>query len=192
MKLEEIVTVRLGRNLSRRNEKISARIKVYSYENLTMDLNGLYLGSDCEKNSNKINDNYYLTSNGEVVFSFVSSTAGIVSKENSGKLLNQNFAKLIIETEELDPSYLCYALNESLSIKKQMAVSMQGSTIPKLTPSILKKIDLKLPSIATQKVIGKAYLMLCKKEALTIEESALEKVYGLQLLQKINEKKSGE
>ena len=38
-----------------------------------------------------------------------------------------------------------------------MAISMQGSTVPKLTPAILKELEIKLPSIEKQRTIGKAY-----------------------------------
>lgn len=87
-----------------------------------------------------------MSSAGDVVFSFVSSKAGIVSELNEGKIINQNFAKLIIEHDHMDSSYLCYILNESYSIKKQMVISMQGSAVPKLTPSIFGKLEIELPS----------------------------------------------
>lgn len=69
----------------------------------------------------------------------------------------------MIEHDQWDSSYLCYTLNESRSIKMQMAVSMQGSTIPILTPAILKELEIKLPSIEKQRTIGKAYFLLRKR-----------------------------
>ena len=137
MKLEDIVTVRIGRNLSRGKNNLT--LVAYSYEDLMNDLDGLFLDSQASSYSGNLNHkDKYLSSAGDVVFSFVSSKAGIVSDLNKGKIINQNFAKLIIEHDYLDSSYLCYALNESHSMKKQMAISMQGSTVPKLTPAILK------------------------------------------------------
>lgn len=71
-----------------------------------------------------MNKDSYLSSAGDVVFNFVSSKAGIVSNLNQRKIINQNFAKLIIGHNHLDSSYLCYTLNESYSMKKRMAISM--------------------------------------------------------------------
>ncbi len=139
MKLEDIVTVRIGRNLSRGKNNLT--LVAYSYEDLMNDLDGLFLDSQASSYSGNLNHkDKYLSSAGDVVFSFVSSKAGIVSDLNKGKIINQNFAKLIIEHDYLDSSYLCYALNESHSMKKQMAISMQGSTVPKLTPSNFKRV----------------------------------------------------
>ena len=40
MKLEDIVTVKIGRNLSRGNEKNDLTLVAYSYEDLMNDLDG--------------------------------------------------------------------------------------------------------------------------------------------------------
>lgn len=145
------------------------------FEDLINDLDGSFL--DLQASSYTGNSSHkegYLSSAGDVVFSFVSSKAGIVSDLNQGKIINQNFAKLIIEHDQLDSSYLCYALNESYSMKKQMAISMQGSTVPKLTPAILKELEIKLPSIEKQRTIGKAYFFLRKRHALAKKQAELE------------------
>ncbi|MDM5335739.1 restriction endonuclease subunit S [Fictibacillus enclensis] len=186
MKLEDVVTVKIGRNLSRGIEKNDLTLIAYSYEDLIHDLDGLFLESKTRINNHENQNDGYLSSAGEVVFSFVSSKSGIVSDLNQGKILNQNFAKLIIEHDELDSSYLCYALNESYSIKKQMAISMQGSTIPKLSPAILKELEIKLPTIDKQKTIGKAYLYLRKQQALAKKQAELEKHLYLEILKKLD------
>lgn len=186
MKLEDIVTVKIGRNLSRGNEKNDPTIVAYSFEDLIHDLEGLFLDSQIST-SNLENQNHgYLSSAGEVVFSFVSSKAGIVSTQNQGKIINQNFAKLAINYDGLDNSYLCYALNESSSMKKQMAISMQGSTIPKLTPAILKELEIKLPTLEKQRTIGKAYLYLKKQQALAKKQADLEEQLYLEILRKLD------
>ncbi|MEC5425290.1 restriction endonuclease subunit S [Virgibacillus sp. C22-A2] len=188
MKLEEFVSVRVGRNISRINEIHNQTLEIYSYEDLTEDIDGLYLDSNSSpshKNAEKID--VHVSEVGNVVFSFVSSKAAIVSEKNAGKIINQNFAKLMIEDKKLDPSYLCYALNESQSMKKQMAISMQGSTIPKLTPAILKSLDMKLPSVEKQQVIGKAYLALRKRIALAKKQADLEELLFLEVLKKLDE-----
>lgn len=187
MKLEDHVAVRVGRNLSRGNEKYDATLIAYSYEDLTNDLNGLFVDSKSLNSSQHYQDEHHLCRYGDVVFSFVSSKAGIVSKANQGKILNQNFAKLIVDENLIDPRYLCYSLNESPSMKKQMLISMQGSTVPKLTPAILKNLELEYPSIATQQLIGKAYLFLRKRQALAKKELDLEEQLYLELLNRLDQ-----
>ncbi|MED1611081.1 MULTISPECIES: restriction endonuclease subunit S [Bacillus cereus group] len=188
MKLEDIVTVRTGRNVSRGNERNDLTLVTYSFEDLTNDLDGSFL--DSQLNSYSGNSNYkdsYLSSAGEVIFSFVSSKAGIVSELNQGKIISQNFAKLIIECDYLDSSYLCYILNESYSIRKQMAISMQGSTVPKLTPAILKKLKIELPTIQKQRTIGKAYFFLRKRQALAKKQLEIEEQLYLKALKQLDQ-----
>lgn len=184
MKLEDVVTVKIGRNLSRGNEKNDLTLVAYSYEDLIHDLDGLFLDSKPTNCDVENQNGGYLSRAGEVVFSFVSSKAGIVSDLNQGKIINQNFAKLIIEHDDLDSSYLCYALNESNSMKKQMAISMQGSTVPKLTPAILKELEIKLPTLEKQRTIGKAYFFLRKRQALAKKQAELEEQLYLEMLRK--------
>ncbi|PEX06577.1 restriction endonuclease subunit S [Priestia megaterium] len=188
MKLEDIVTVRIGRNLSRGNEKNDLTLVAYSYEDLINDLDGSFLDSQASSYSGNSNHKEsYLSSAGDVVFSFVSSKAGIVSGLNQGKIINQNFAKLIIEHDHLDSSYLCYVLNESYSMKKQMAISMQGSTVPKLTPAILKELEITLPSIEKQRTIGKTYFSLRKRQALAKKQVELEEQLYLEVLKQLDQ-----
>ncbi|QCR30447.1 restriction endonuclease subunit S [Priestia megaterium] len=188
MKLEDIVTVRIGRNLSRGNEKNDLTLVTYSYDDLINDLDGSFL--DLQASSYSGNSNHkdsYLSIPGDVVFSFVSSKAGIVSDLNQGKIISQNFAKLVITYDQLDSSYLCYVLNESYSMKKQMAISMQGSTVPKLTPAILKELEVTLPSIEKQRTIGKAYFSLRKRQALAKKQAELEEQLYLEVLRQLDQ-----
>ncbi|WP_144486984.1 restriction endonuclease subunit S [Bacillus pumilus] len=183
MKLEQIITIKMGKNQSRRNERADNSLSTYSYEDLMKDLDGAYLDSIVdEKDSTLLTVDPYLTNVCDVVFSFVSSIAGIVSNETQGKVMNQNFAKLMIETEELDKQYLCYVLNESQFMKKQMTISMQGSTVPKLTPGIFRGLEVQLPSIEKQQMIGKAYFHFRKRQALMKKQAKLEEQLFLEVL----------
>lgn len=188
MKLEDIVTVKVGRNISRINEKHALTLNTYTYENLMDDLNGLFLDSNTSYYSlNPSDQDDHLSETGEVVFSFVSSKAAVVSDVNKGRIINQNFAKLIIEHKQLDHSYLCYALNESHSMKRQMAISMQGSTVRKLTPAILKSLDMKVPSMEKQQTIGKAYLQVKKRQDLARQQADLEEIFYLEVLKQFDQ-----
>ena len=188
MKLGDIVTIKVGRNLSRGNKIHNQSLDAYSYEDLMDDLDGLFFDSKASTNESSGNIDSHLSRAGEVVFSFVSSKAAVISDLNKGKVINQNFAKLIIKHEEqLDSSYLCFVLNESRPMKKQMAISMQGSTVPKLTPSILKALDVDLPNMEKQQTIGKAYLSLKKHHALAMKQAKLEEQLYLEVLKQIDQ-----
>ncbi|MDH6598069.1 restriction endonuclease subunit S [Bacillus aerius] len=188
MKLEQIITIKMGKNQSRKNEHDYADLSTYSYEDLMKDLDGAYLDSIVnEKESTLLTVDPYLTTVCDVVFSFVSSVAGIVSIETQGKVMNQNFAKLIIDTDKLDKHYLCYVLNESQFMKKQMAVSMQGSTVPKLTPGIFRGLEVRLPSIEKQKMIGRAYFHFRKRQALMKKQAKLEEQLFLEVLKQYDQ-----
>ncbi len=188
MKLEDMVTVKVGRNISRVKEQHNLTSNTYTYEDLMDDLDGLFHHSTSSYyqaySSDKDN---HLSKSGEVVFSFVSSKAAIISDKNAGKIINQNFAKLIIKDKQLDCSYLCYALNESNTMKKQMAISMQGSTVRKLTPAILKSLDMKLPSLDKQQTIGEAYLNVKKRQALAKKQVDLEEQLYLEVLKQLDQ-----
>ncbi|MEK4662325.1 restriction endonuclease subunit S [Priestia sp. FSL H7-0729] len=185
MKLEDVVTVRIGKNLSRRNEKNDLTFVTYSYEDLLNDLEGAFL--DSQANLYEEQTDSYLSSTGDVVFSFVSSKAGIVSDLNQGKIINQNFAKLFFDHKILDPCYLCYVLNESHSAKRQMAISMQGSFVPKLTPAILKEFEIKLPTIEKQRTIGNVYFTYKKHHALVKKQAELEEKLYLEILNQLDQ-----
>lgn len=190
MKLEDVLTVKIGRNLSRGNEKHDPTLVAYSYEDLIDDLDGIFIDSQVSSDDSEDSHHQdtYLSNKGEVVFSFVSSKAGIVSDKNEGKIINQNFAKLIIGTKQLDKYYLCYVLNESFSMKKQMAISMQGSTVPKLTPAILKELEITLPKIEKQRTIGHAYFLFRKRQSLAKKQAELEEKLYLEVLKQLDQK----
>ena len=188
MKIDDLIQVKIGRNLSRGSVKDNISLVPYSYEDLINDLDGLFLDSQVSTNSRNSNQKEsYLSYPGEILFSFVSSKAGIVSKMNQGKIINQNFAKLIINHNYLDSKYLCFVLNESYSMKKQMAISMQGTNVPKLTPSILKDLEIEVPSMEKQKKIGKAYFILRKRQALAKKQLDLEEQLCLEVLKKLEQ-----
>ena len=189
MKLDKIVTMKTGKNFSR-NKSTKEEVVPYTYEDLIQDLSEFapYQSNETAqeiitRSDSNSEDDSYLVSAGDVIFSFVSSTAGIVSKCSEGKVLNQNFAKLIIESKQLDPRYLCYCLNQSSHLKKQMAVAMQGSTLRRLTPSSLRELDIPIVNFSQQHNIGHAYFSLLKRQYLLEQKKQQEEDFVLALLE---------
>jgi len=186
MKLKDVVQIESGKNSSRVKDA-DKNIETYTYEDMVDDM-GKYaayketIKSETVKHKDDDNDSVMISS-GDVVFSFVSSTAGIVSEVNQGKTLNQNFAKLIFDVEQIDPRYLCYCLNKSLDVQKQIAGFMEGITLRRIKPSHLKEIKLPIVDFTNQKNIGHSYFALLKRTYLQEEHMKQEEMYVLSLLE---------
>lgn len=128
----------------------------YSQLELNEDLTGVYSTKD-EKREIRTFDEVNLVEEGDVIFSLISGTASIVGKEHEGYLYTQNYVK-IVPSEKLDSRYLVYLINESIEIKKQFAIGLQGSQVMKYTLSQVKDLYISsLPDISKQRLIGRLY-----------------------------------
>ncbi|WP_373702639.1 MULTISPECIES: restriction endonuclease subunit S [Lactobacillales] len=186
MKLKDVIQIESGKNSSRVKDS-DKNLETYTYEDMVDDM-GKYaayqetIKDDTIVNKDSDNENV-MVSSGDVVFSFVSSTAGIVSEVNQGKTLNQNFAKLIFDDKQIDPRYLCYCLNKSLDVQQQIAGFMEGITLRRIKPSHLKEIKLPIVDLTNQKNIGHSYFALLKRKYLQEEHMKQEEMYVLSLLE---------
>ncbi|WP_180231154.1 restriction endonuclease subunit S [Bacillus toyonensis] len=181
MKIDEVAIIKVGQNISRiPDDELNNNI-FYTFDDLNFDLTHLD-DEYVKKNENSQSD--YLAYRGDIVISFVGTRATVITESNQGKLLNQNFAKIIIEESLINPYYFCYLLNESNQIRKQKLMFMQGSTLPKMTPAILKDLHINLPNLQKQSLIGRAYFNLCKRQYLLKQQSELEEQFFLKLIQK--------
>lgn len=68
-----------------------------------------------------------------------------------------------------------------------MAISMQGSFVPKLTPAILKEFEIKLPTIEKQRTIGNVYFTYKKHHALVKKQAELEEKLYLEILNQLDQ-----
>lgn len=185
MKLAEIVEIKLGMNLSRHKEK--DEISIYSNDDLLADLSGIsYLSDISDTPIMMSKQSNHCVHEGDIIYSFINSVAGRVSSYNTGKIINQNFAKIMIDSEKIDGSYLCYLLNDNIGIAKQKALLMQGTALRKLSPTILRNFEVDLPEMAQQKVIGACYLDWLKRQALAKKQLELEETVFMEFLDKLN------
>lgn len=181
VKIDEVAIIKVGQNISRiPDEELDNNI-FYTFDNLNFDLTHI---DDEYVKKNKNSQSNYLTYRGDIVISFVGTKAAVITEKNQGKLLNQNFAKIIIDESLINPYYFCYVLNEAHQIRKQKFMLMQGSTLPKMTPAILKDLHINLPDLQKQLLIGRAYFNLCKRQYLLKQRSELEEQFFLELIQK--------
>lgn len=144
MKLGDIIDIKVGLNSSRLTTDDVRQQAGYTYDDLQVDL-----GSGLSDQVNL-----------EIVTSLVGSqTSAIISATNRAKVLNQNFARINMDATIIDPYYLCYLLNESHDIMRQKETLKQGSTLPKITPQIIKELQVSLPPIEQQQKIGRIYYL---------------------------------
>lgn len=181
MKIDEFAIIKVGQNISRISDDGLKEHVFYTFDDLNFDLTHM---DDEYLKKNKNSQSNHLTHRGDIVISFVGTKATVITESNQGKLLNQNFAKIIIDELLIDPYYFCYVLNEANQISKQKFVLMQGSNLPKMTPTILKDLHINLPNLQKQSLIGRAYFNLCKRQYLLKQQSKLEEQFFLKLIQK--------
>lgn len=84
-------------------------------------------------------------------------SATIIADDNQDKFISQVFSIMKVNTEKLNPWYLCYLLNESDIIARQCNVLLQGSVIARLSAYQLKQMQIPLPPVEEQERIGKLY-----------------------------------
>ena len=97
--------------------------------------------------------------------------AVVISDKNKDKILNQSYGVLIADTTKIDSKYLCFVLNESQSIKRQISKFTQGSIAKRLAPNLLKDLKLTLPPLEKQRKIGQAYAAAIYNDFLQREKS---------------------
>lgn len=122
-------------------------------------------------------------STGDVVFSLISGSASIVKEKHIGYLYTQNYIKLKL-SDEIEPHFLVYLLNEDRTIKKQFQMGLQGSVIMKYTLKQLKNLRIPpLPSLDKQKIIGDIYAKQLRLQALRKRAANLESAILLHKLE---------
>lgn len=99
----------------------------------------------------------------------------------SGLLLTNNFIKIQF-TADVDAAFFEWYFNEHPSIQKQLAVLSEGTVSSLLKLSHLKNIEIELPPIHQQMIIGKIAQLKKRRESLMAEKSDLQQLYIQQKL----------
>jgi restriction endonuclease S subunit len=144
------------------SESEATRYIIYDQRHLTMDKNFQQFTQIAMARTIQTTDKVRLTVAGEMIYSLISSEAAIVSKQNAGFLLTQNYV-IIQPKDTVNKEYLFYLLNESTLVKRQLWTMTQGSQVLKNT---LKSVrNLLIPnqiSIIEQQKIGQLYVDMLK------------------------------
>lgn len=160
MKLTDLATLSVGSpqfRIKESNLKNAAVYKFYDQTDLEVDLTGAKSETKENKQIRTV-DNVTTLKEGNIIFSFISGKASIVKIEHAGYLYTQNYV-VIQNSDNVDPGFLVYLLNEDKTVAHQFRVGLQGSIVLKYTVKQLRELKLpKLPLIEKQKAIGEVYL----------------------------------
>ena len=184
-KLKEITNLKAGSPQFRVKESQSKNARIYFYytaESLRYDLYQEDENADPIKTKQiSTEDKVVEVSEGDLIFSLMSSQAAIAGKSHEGYLLTQNFVK-IQPDEGISKSYLAYIINEDKVFRKSLDANQQGF-IPKITiRDLSESIVRTLPSIEKQKLIGDTYLKQKRLSYIRSKRMKLEDDYILELL----------
>lgn len=186
MILEDIIgikSVSIGINRSLRKNEVSDK-QFYENKDLESDL------KQAEKVSSKkasVNDVKGIIEQGDVVYNLMSERSAVVSADNSGKLAAQNFIIIKVDPNKCDPWYLCYLLNESSEVDKQIHKKMEGTVIRRVSAATIKNLNLEVSPIKRQQQIGETYRLLQYSLALKERKMELFKKGILETLKQENE-----
>ncbi|SDZ59838.1 Type I restriction modification DNA specificity domain-containing protein [Evansella caseinilytica] len=110
----------------------------------------------------------------------------LLPEKYSGLLLTNNFIKIEL-TSGVDADFFQWYFNEHPSIQKQLSVLSEGTVISLLKLSHLKDLDIDLPPIEKQIIIGKIAKLKKRKKILMAEKLELHQRYIQQkLIKSIN------
>lgn len=164
-KLSEIAEITQG-NILTRIKPGSQFDETIEFDSISMQELSYIVGqSDILEKSSKVKvlkekeSSCVLTKQNDIVVGLSSRKAFVIDETRSNNLLLSNFALIrILDTNILDPHYFCWLLNEDLQFQKYIDQKMQGSAnVIILSINNVKDIELELPDIEKQKMIGEIY-----------------------------------
>lgn len=185
MKLGQIFNIRSG-YLKLRYESDNSDYRVGVYSKKHFDLDERYFVDDMPFESETIGlkTELDLTVPGEIIIDSLSQKAAIVSNESGGMFLAFNYFRLSIKDRNvIDPNYFVAWFNLSDEIKKQLSMTLQGTTLKKLTLRQVQELDITLPSLEKQVQIANIYLTMYSKYNKALEIKKTEEDILKNLLQ---------
>lgn len=186
--MNDIAIIKLGLNFSRLSKEEKEGLTVYTNTDLLNDLNGFNQIDIKKTRSDSIDFSTHTVCAGDIVYSFINSICGIVGDNNSGKTINQNFAKIELKSASIDKKYLCYLLNKDKEIELEKKIAMQGSVLKKLSPASIRNFNVELPDIKRQTEIGNLYFDWMKRQALIKRQYELEDTIFSEFLNELKNK----
>lgn len=168
--LLELMELKNGVNLSRGTVTVLDSL-IYTNENLEKDL----VCSNNVISKESLDLDPWSLKAGNIVINLVTGRSSVVSEKNVGKTIKNVFAccKILDPVYLLDPWFFCYYINESKTFKDAQKAGLIGGGVRPLSIKDLQVLQIKLPTIETQKKIGNFYKKLCRYNFLSNEKQEL-------------------
>ena len=119
-----------------------------------------------------------------VLIGITSYKAFVIDENYIGRVIPSYFAIVDLDKEKVDPYYFTWYFNEEESVKKQLTIAKQGSSIKSLSVQMLRELEIVIPPIEIQKKIGKIYYLRKLKEKKLYEKEILERTLINSLLKR--------
>ncbi|GHH96649.1 restriction endonuclease subunit S [Neobacillus kokaensis] len=127
-----------------------------------------------------------LTDTNSLILHTHTQKVALLPEKYSRLLLTNNFIKIQL-TNDVDSAFFEWYFNEHPSVQKQLSVLSEGTVISLLKLSHLKDLEIDLPPIQKQIIIGKIAQLKKRQESLMAEKRELQQQYIQQkLIQSIN------
>ena len=162
-KISQLATVFQGSILTRIKSTSSTGV---TSQTITMQELSYYCNQSDEIGStntilidNERYKNCFFSQTGDVLVGLSSGNSMVIDQERSGKLVLSNFVIIRInDFNKLDPYYLCWLLNESNDVRRQVNFLYQKTSRVVVIPiSELKDIEVECCDISKQRQIGMTY-----------------------------------
>ena len=184
VRLQDVATVTQGAFLSRvetnPENKGAQVVNLYTMKEMNESLGLDYRGDNDRVTAIPIEvarlSKLKLASEKMVVVNLISNKAVAIQKEHTGLLIPSNF--VVIEWKEhFSPLYFEWYFNEHPTCRKQLLIARQGTSISALSIQMLRELEIVMPPVDKQELIGKMYKGLKKKQALQMEYKQLEEQF---------------
>lgn len=164
MNLGEILKFNAGPNRTR----IKNIPQDLCYLATDIDVDLAQVDCKCSTTNTVVQKESFFTKEGDLIISLIKDKACIVTKKNANKCLTAAFIKCEYDKEKVDPWFICYFINESESFKKQKHIrnGLNGLSYLHITSDIIRQVEIELPDLKTQKLLGMLYKDSLKQKAL--------------------------
>jgi hypothetical protein len=122
-----------------------------------------------------------VTKEGMVLINLTAHKAVTIRPEHVGKVITSNFVS-ITPSSNLNSLYFEWFFNEHPDCQRQLRIATQGSIVSALSIQMLRSLQLHLPSLKDQEMMGKVYRFTHDKKRLTNERLQLEEQLTNHLL----------
>ena len=156
-RLNELVTFTIGKNITRLKGSNDMAEDLYVPEDFNKDLLGI--NETCEGMGCVIN--------------LIKSKAAPLSVQTRRKCITSNFLKCSFDPKKLDPWFFCYQFNEGRYFAQQISKYYQGNTlsVKKINIKSVGEVNIQLPDIQKQRLIGNIYRQAIRQRYLMIEQA---------------------